>query len=127
MISLLASALTVVALVAALWSLVLVITDRPVTLATKPTLGLAAVVVLLEVGLLAQAVVATALVLGGDRGDLDLPTFFGYLLASVAVLPVGAFWALGDRSRWGAGVLAVACVSVPVMILRLNQLWTSHG
>lgn len=126
MISLLATALTVVALVAALWSLVLVVTDRPITLATKPTLGLAAVVVLLEVGLLAQAVVATALVLG-DRGAVDLPTFFGYLLASVAVLPVGAFWALGDRSRWGAGVLAVACVSVPVMILRLNQLWATHG
>ncbi|MFJ6671788.1 hypothetical protein ACIQMJ_11830 [Actinosynnema sp. NPDC091369] len=127
MIQVLATALTVVALVAALWSLVLVVTDRPITLATKPTLGLAAVVVLLEAGLLVQAVVAAVRVLGADRGQVDLPTFFGYLVASIAVLPVGAFWALGDRSRWGAGVLAVACLSVPVMVLRLDQLWVAHG
>ncbi|MEU4761897.1 hypothetical protein AB0H12_01505 [Actinosynnema sp. NPDC023794] len=127
MIQVLATALTVVALVAALWSLVLVVADRPITLATKPTLGLAAVVVLLEVGLLVQAVAATVAVLGSDRAGLDAPTFFGYLIAVVAVLPVGAFWALGDRSRWGAGVLAVSCLSVPAMILRLNQLWATHG
>ncbi|MFI9009165.1 hypothetical protein ACIGNX_18255 [Actinosynnema sp. NPDC053489] len=127
MIQVLATALTVVALVAALWSLVLVVTDRPITLATKPTLGLAAVVVLLEVGLLVQAVVAAVDALTGDRGDLEPATFLGYLVAVVAVLPVGSFWALGDRSRWGAGVLAVACLSVPVMILRLNQLWAAAG
>ncbi|MEU4745778.1 hypothetical protein AB0G02_35680 [Actinosynnema sp. NPDC023658] len=127
MIPVLATALTVVALVAALWSLVLVVTDRPVTLATKPTLGLAAVVVLLEVGLLAQAVAGVVNLVSADRGDLHVATFVGYLVATVAVLPVGAFWALGDRSRWGAGVLAVACLSVPVMILRLNQVWAAHG
>ncbi len=127
MIQVLATALTVVALVAALWSLVLVVTDRPITLATKPTLGLAAVVVLLEAGLLVQAVAATVAVLTTDRGGLDAPTFFGYLITVVLVLPVGAFWALGDRSRWGAGVLAVACLSVPAMILRLSQVWAAHG
>ncbi|PSL56234.1 hypothetical protein B0I31_104525 [Saccharothrix carnea] len=128
MIQVLATALTVVALVAALWSLVLVITDRPITLATKPTLGLAAVVVLLETGLLIQAVLVTVNVLSADRGSLDTPTFFGYLISVTLVLPIGAYWALGDRSRWGAGVLAVTCLSVPAMILRLNQLWeTTHG
>jgi hypothetical protein len=127
MISILATALTVLALVAALWSLVLVVTDRPITLATKPTLGLAAVVVLLEVGLLAQAVAGVVNLVSADRGDLHVATFVGYLVAAVAVLPVGAFWALGDRSRWGAGVLAVACLSVPVLILRLNQVWAGHG
>ncbi|WP_367138312.1 hypothetical protein [Saccharothrix sp. HUAS TT1] len=128
MIPVLATALTVLALVAALWSLVLVIADRPITLATKPTLGLAAAVVLLEVGLLVQAIAALVSVLAADRAGLDAPTFFGYLIAVVAVLPAGAYWALGDRSRWGAGVLAVACLSVPVMVLRLNQLWAvTHG
>ncbi|WP_461120969.1 hypothetical protein [Saccharothrix stipae] len=127
MIQVLATALTVVALVAALWALVLVVTDRPITLATKPTLGLAAVVVHLEAGLLVQAVLATVNVIGADGGGMNRATFFGYLIAVVVVLPVGAFWALGDRSRWGAGVLAVACLSVPVMILRLNQIWALHG
>ncbi|MFD1148803.1 hypothetical protein [Saccharothrix hoggarensis] len=126
MIQVLATALTVVALVAALWSLVLMIADRPITLATKPTLGLAAVVVLLEVGLLAQAVVGVVNVLGADR-ELDRATFVGYLIGAAVVLPLGAFWSLAERSRWGAGTLAVACLSVPVMILRLNQVWAGHG
>jgi hypothetical protein len=36
-------------------------------------------------------------------------------------------WAVGERSRWGASVLAVGCLSVPVMILRLAQIWAGHG
>lgn len=126
MIEVLATALVVVALVAALWSLVLAAANRPITLATKPTLGLAGVVVLLEVGLLAQLVAGVVNVIGTDR-ELDTPTFVGYLVGVAVVLPLGAFWALAERSRWGAGVLAVACLSVPVMVLRLNQLWAGHG
>lgn len=126
MIEVLATALTVVALVAAGWSLVLAIANRPITLATKPTLALAGVVVLLEVGLLAQAVVGVVNAVGADR-ELDRATFIGYLVGAAVVLPLGAFWSLAERSRWGAGVLTVACLSVPVMILRLNQLWGGHG
>lgn len=126
MIEVLATALTVVALGAALWSLVLAVANRPITLATKPTLGLAAVVVLLELGLLVQLVAGVVNLLGTDR-DLDAPTFVGYLVGAAVVLPAGAFWSLAERSRWGAGVLTVACLSVPVMVLRLNQLWAGHG
>ncbi|MBB5800829.1 putative transcriptional regulator [Saccharothrix ecbatanensis] len=126
MIEVLATALTVVALVAAAWSLVLAIANRPITLATKPTLALAGVVVLLEVGLLVQAVAGVVNVLGADR-ELDRVTFVGYLIGAAVVLPLGAFWSLAERSRWGAGVLTVACLSVPVMILRLNMLWSGHG
>ncbi|GAA1310532.1 hypothetical protein [Saccharothrix xinjiangensis] len=39
MIDVLATALTVVALVAAVWSLLLAVFDHPITLRTKPTLG----------------------------------------------------------------------------------------
>jgi predicted transcriptional regulator len=126
MIEVLATALTVVALVAAAWSLVLAIANRPITLATKPTLALAGVVVLLEVGLLVQAVAGVVNVLGADR-ELDRVTFVGYLIGAAVVLPLGAFWSLAERSRWGAGVLTVACLSVPVMILRLNMIWSGHG
>ncbi|WP_033439815.1 hypothetical protein [Saccharothrix sp. NRRL B-16314] len=126
MIQVLATALTVVALVAAAWALGLAVLDRPITLRTKPTLGLASVVVLLEVGLLAQAVAGVVAVLGADRA-LDRATFVGYLLGAAVVLPLGAVWSVAERSRWGAGVLTVTCLSVPVMILRLNQLWTGHG
>jgi hypothetical protein len=126
MIHVLATALTVVALAAAAWALVLAVLDHPITLRTKPTLGLAGVVVLLEAGLLVQAVIGVVAMLGSDR-ELDRATFVGYLVGVAVVLPLGAVWSLAERSRWGAGVLTVTCVSVPVMILRLNQLWAGHG
>ncbi|ROP35484.1 hypothetical protein [Saccharothrix texasensis] len=126
MIQVLATALTVVALAAAAWALALAVLDHPITLRTKPTLGLAAVVLLLEAGLLAQAVVGAVAVLGSDR-ELDRATFLGYLVGVAVVLPLGAVWSVAERSRWGAGVLAVTCLSVPVMILRLDQLWAGRG
>ncbi|MEV8442042.1 hypothetical protein AB0425_32080 [Actinosynnema sp. NPDC051121] len=126
MIHVLATALTVVALAAAAWALVLAVLDHPITLRTKPTLGLAGVVVLLEAGLLVQAVIGVVAMLGSDRG-LDRATFVGYLAGVAVVLPLGAVWSVAERSRWGAGVLTVTCLSVPVMILRLNQLWAGHG
>ncbi|MGM1058606.1 hypothetical protein [Saccharothrix sp. Mg75] len=122
MIQALSTALTVLGLVAGTWSLVLVVADKPITLATKATLGLAGVVVLLEAGLLVQFVAGVVRAIGLDR-EIDTPTFIGYLLTAVLILPLGAFWSLAERSRWGAGVLAVALFSVPAMVLRANQVW----
>ena len=126
MIQVLATALTVVALAGAVWALALAVLDHPITLRTKPTLGLAGVVLLLEAGLLVQAAAGVVAMFGSDR-ELDRATFVGYLVGVAVVLPLGAVWSVAERSRWGAGVLAVTCVSVPVMILRLNQLWAGHG
>ncbi|MCC8246490.1 hypothetical protein [Saccharothrix luteola] len=126
MIQVLATALTVVALAAAAWALALAVLDHPITLRTKPTLGLAVVVLLLEAGLLVQAVAGVVAMLGSDR-ELDRATFVGYLVGVAVVLPLGAVWSVAERSRWGAGVLTVTCLSVPVMILRLDQLWAGHG
>jgi hypothetical protein len=126
MIQVLATALTVVALAAAVWALVLAVLDHPITLRTKPTLGLAGVVLLLEAGLLVQAASGVVAMLGSER-ELDRATFVGYLVGVAVVLPLGAVWSVAERSRWGAGVLTVTCLSVPVMILRLNQLWAGHG
>ncbi|CCH34634.1 hypothetical protein ABZ816_30270 [Actinosynnema sp. NPDC047251] len=126
MIDSLAVALTVLALVAAAWAVLLVVLDKPLTLETKLTLGVAGLVVLLEVGLLAQAVVGIVKLAGLDR-EISGATFVGYLLGPVLVLPLAGFWSIAERSRWGASVLAVGCLSVPVMIVRLNQVWLGHA
>jgi hypothetical protein len=34
-------------------------------------------------------------------------------------------WALGERSRAGTAVLVVAGIVVPVLVLRLDQIWTA--
>jgi hypothetical protein len=76
----------------------------------------------IEVALVAQLVVGIVQFAGTDR-DVSGPFFIGYLIGSLIILPIGAFWALAESSRWGAGVLAVACLVIPILELRLHDLW----
>ena len=63
--------------------------------------------------------------LAGTERDVSGPFFVGYLIGSLIVLPVGTLWALAESSRWGAGALAVACLVIPVLELRLQEVWTA--
>jgi hypothetical protein len=122
----LAVVLTTLALVAAAGALALVIANRPLALRTRPTTALLALAVLLEVGLIGQAVIGVVELTGTTRSIEGL-TFVGYLIGPVVVLPVAAVWGLTERTRFGPAVLAVGCVSIPVMILRLTQIWAGHA
>jgi hypothetical protein len=51
-------------------------------------------------------------------------TFVGYLIAFFLVLPLGAVLARLEPTRWGAVIVAVAAVVLPVLVLRVNQLWS---
>jgi hypothetical protein len=73
-----------------------------------------------------QVVIAVVRLVAGDRPD-ELGTFIGYLIVALVIVPVGTLWALAERSRWGAGALAVACLSLAVVVLRLNDLWSTVG
>jgi len=121
----LSTTLTFVALGAALWAIVLMIANQPVLPRRWYGLWLLGVVALLEVGLLAQAVVGLVQMFTTDR-ELERFTFAGYLIGPLVIVPIAALWALAERSRWGPGVLVVGCLAIPVMILRLGQLWEAH-
>ena len=121
MIDPLATAVIVATLVMAAGTALLAVLDRR---AGRAVLGVLAAVELL---VLAQTVVAVVLLLSGDRPASSVVEFLGYHLATVLVLPAGVAWSLADRSRWGAGVLTVACLSVAVMTVRMNQLWAGPG
>jgi hypothetical protein len=54
-------------------------------------------------------------------------TYGGYLVGALVVLPLAALWALAERSRWGPGVVLVGCLAIPVLIVRLGQIWEAHG
>ncbi|RCG24997.1 hypothetical protein DQ384_32085 [Sphaerisporangium album] len=77
---------------------------------------------LLELGLLAQAGIGVAKVIGGQSPP-ETATFIGYLAGTIVIPPIAAFWALGERTRWGPAVAAVACFAIPVMVGRLLQIW----
>ncbi|OZM74729.1 hypothetical protein CFN78_00330 [Amycolatopsis antarctica] len=111
-----AVAVALCSLAVAGWAFVQVARNRPPSGALL--IGLAVVEALLVV----QTVIAVVLLLGGDR-PASMATFIGYLIGVLVVLPVGTLWALAERSRSSTAVLGVACVTVPVLVLRMHEVW----
>lgn len=91
-----------------------------VALDRGPDKVMVALLAVLELGLLVQAVVGIGQVIGGDEG-LGV-TFVGYLVAALVVLPLGLLWSLGERSRGATAVLLVALLTVAFLVLRLAQI-----
>ncbi|HET7326179.1 MAG TPA: hypothetical protein VFJ14_02720 [Nocardioidaceae bacterium] len=104
-------------LVLAAWSLVLVILGR--TLNDPLFYGLA----VLEAALLAQLVAGSVALAGTDR-DVDGVTFIGYLVTAVLIPPLAVIWSVADKSRWGTTVLVVGCLTVAILVVRMDQIWT---
>ena len=111
-------ALVALSLAAMVYAVVLAARDKRID---WPLLGVLGVI---EVLLLAQLVVGIVQLAGTER-DVSGPFFVGYLIGSLIVLPLGALWALAESSRWGAGALAVACLVIPILELRLHEVWTA--
>ena len=84
--------------------------------------GQVVALVALELVLLAQAVAAAARIVGGERPE-QFGTFVGYLVTSVAVLPLAMVLSFMERTRWGSVIAGVAAVVVAVLTLRLRQVW----
>ena len=106
-----------VCLVTAVWLVVLIVLDR------LPGDLLYGVLALLEIGLVVQLVLGLVQV-AGDRGDLNVAAYVGYLVGSLLVLPIAFVWSLGERTRSGTGVLLVGVLAVTFLFVRLDQLWS---
>lgn len=120
MIDGLAAALITASLVVAGWSLLTTMLNHPV--GVSHLAGLAVV----ELALLVQVVIASARVIAGEGPD-ETVTFVAYLVGSLLILPAGAVWSLAERTRWSPAVVAAACLILPVMIVRLQQIWQPSG
>ncbi|MEU5155357.1 hypothetical protein [Glycomyces sp. NPDC021274] len=75
----------------------------------------------LEVLLLAQLVVAIAIV-PGEAGD-GKALFFSYLVTTILVPVAACFWGSIDRSRWGIGTVAASGLIAAALMLRVHQIW----
>ncbi|CAM3879105.1 hypothetical protein KIPE111705_29470 [Kibdelosporangium persicum] len=126
MVDVLATVLTFAAIGVAVWGLVLVVINRRFALNRPYGLALAGAVLLLELGLLVQLVTGLVNLFTTDR-VVDQWTFAGYLAGPVLIVPLAGFWAAAERTRWGPAVLVIGCLTVPVLILRLRQIWDGHG
>jgi hypothetical protein len=81
---------------------------------------------LVEAGLLVQLVLGIIRVAGPHDG-VSVPTYVGYLIGSLLILPVAAIWSLSERSRGGTAVLLVGVLLIPFLFLRLAQVWGTHA
>jgi hypothetical protein len=109
-----ATAVLALALALGVWALLWAALDR-----LPPRLLLQALF-LLQGLLVVQAVVAVVRMSdwGGSTGEL-----LGYLAVSALLVPGGLVLAVEERSRYGTLILAVACLVVAVVQVRLLAVW----
>jgi len=119
-IGVLTAALLLGALGLAVAALVWAALDRPVRL------GHLVAGAAVEVVLLVQAIIAIGKIAGGNR-PASVATFVAYAVGSLVVLPLGVLWALEERTRWSAVVLAIAAVTVAVIVVRMDVVWDTRA
>jgi hypothetical protein len=110
----------VAALVLAAWYLLKAARDKPPT--RFDLLAMTALGVLVTV----LCVVAVIGMFGPDRPSDDA-TFGGYLVTTLGFAPVGVYLARMEPTRWGSLILGVACLTLPVLVLRLQQIASVTG
>lgn len=80
-------------------------------------------IALVELGLIAQVVIAIIAPGAGNPPTGNLLEFWMYLVTAVIIPPLAVIWALIERSRWASIILAVAAMAIAVMVLRMHAIW----
>ena len=109
-------AIQIVALLLAAWALGLVLANRPPGV---PLLAGGAVLEALLIGFLVGGIVQMI----GSHREFARAEFVIYLLACVAIPPAAAAWGWGERTRAGTAVIAAGFLIMPVMVIRVQQVW----
>ena len=89
----------------------------------KPSMFTLAPLAAIEVLLCVQLVMAIALTMQGQTSRGDILEFFGYLLVALLVPVAAIFWSLIERTNSSNVVLAVAALTIAVMMVRMAQIW----
>jgi len=105
-----------VGLVLAVWSIVLFARNQGI----DDFLLIGSVV--LEVLVVVQLIAGVILLAGLDR-SIESATFIGYLIGCVVIPPAATIWSLTERSRYGPAVMIAAYIVMPVLVVRLLQIW----
>lgn len=107
-----------IAVACALWAFVMAIANRQ----PRELMVIAAGVV--EAAVVIVALVGIVMMIGpGPDQTIQTGTFIGYMVVTPMIMPVGLVWALAEKSRWGTVVLGISALVIPVMVIRLDQVW----
>lgn len=79
---------------------------------------------LVELLLVAQLVIAIVAPLVGNHPTGSVIEFYIYLIAAMIIPLLSGFWALVERDRWSTVILGVAALAIAVMMVRMNIIWT---
>jgi predicted membrane protein len=110
----------VAALLLAAWFLIRCALNRaPSRFDLLATAGLGALVAIL-------VVVAVIGLFDGSR-PLETTTFIGYLITTIAFAPTAFVLARMEPTRWGNLILGIGCLTLPVLVLRLQQIASVTG
>ena len=91
-----------------------------------------ALVALLEVALLVLTLQLAMAWIGGNSPEQPV-VLLAYLVVVLVAAPGTVWWGAAEPGRWGTGVVCVACLLIPVLLVRLQQVWdvsaavTGHG
>ena len=96
--------------------IVLAVLDR------RPLTLLLGGLLVVEAAALVQVLWAVVAVLRGQR-PVSAVIFTGYAIASLLVPPIGAVWALSEKSKWGTAAAGISCLVLAVATVRLRQVW----
>jgi hypothetical protein len=79
-------------------------------------------------GVLAAVLVVVAVIglFDGSR-PAETSTFAGYLITTAAFAPTALVLARMEPTKWGSLILGVACLVLPVLVLRLQQIASVTG
>jgi len=112
-------ALSVLCLLIVAQLVVLIVRDH------RPGRSTYALLAVLEIGLVVQLVLGLVRVFDDHEG-VSVATYVGYLVGALVILPLAAGWAWAERTRSGTGVLLVGVVVLPVLFVRLHDIWATH-
>ena len=112
-----ANATIIASLAMAAWALVHLLIARPMSRWLHSSqLVIAGMFIVLAVGGIVQ-------MLGTDR-DFARIEFIGYLVLS-PMIPIGSWlWTRGDTTRIGSAIVMVVGLVMPVLVLRIQQVWS---
>ncbi len=114
---------TSVGVVVTVLSLLLaVVTGVLAALNRRITRWVLALVALLELALLVLTVQLVVAWAGGNAPEQPV-VLLAYLLVVLVAAPGTVWWGAAEPGRWGTGVVCIACLLIPVLLVRLQQVW----